>query len=361
MNLFELASTYSKFGLHRTGSDSQLATEDWLVDLLESRADRVECFCFDYQHFDATTELYLDGRLLTSMPLYYEAIDELRDCKNVETAIVEISADEYDVYENIQSLLKQAGRNKCDALVVATRCANDSLCAFNVDPVLKNSLPVVLVPGSEFENLSRQEINLCYSASIEQRTANNIIARFGDASKQPPVVITTPISGWFECAGERGTGFALAIALAERLSKSRAIDLVLASGHELGYLGGFEYTATLTHPPAAIIHLGSCLATFDSKLQAWSNVETAVFADLDKILRSLDIPINKVEIPSQRSDWVGEAECWAHFNCPMLSIAGDNSVFHTPEDRIDLVTDETELSKMFEVLMRLTEVISTTV
>lgn len=268
MDLFEFARDYSNFGYHRTGSASQLTTEGWLFAYLQNRADCVEHFHFYYQHFEATCELRLDERLIVSMPLYYEAVGELKDCANVETAVINIGSDEHDVYGSMQLLAKQAGQNKRDALVVATRCANDSLYALNVQPLLKNSLPVVLVPGREFQNLSEQEINLSYSASIEQRCANNIIARFGKPSSQPPIVITTPISGWFECAGERGTGVALAIALAERLSKSRAVDLVLASAHELGYLGGFEYTTTLTHLPSAVIHLGSCLATFDSALQA---------------------------------------------------------------------------------------------
>ncbi len=354
MNLFELASCYSSLGYHRTGSSSQLKTEDWLLETLKEFTDEVEIFNFDYPHFEAATEVLLNGRLISSMALYYEAVGELQDCRNVDLVSVKIGEDEKGVFETIKEKKKQARQKKCDALMVATNCASDSLYAFNVNPLLNDSIPVVLIAGREYKNLSEQEIGLCYSASIDHRSAKNIIARFGPDSTQAAIVITTPVSGWFECAGERGTGIALAIALARHLSKHCAVELVLCSGHELGYLGGFQYTASLSGTPAAVIHLGSCLATKDVRLEAWTNVESCIFNILNNIFRPQNIMLNKVSRSSHRSDWVGEAECWSQFNCPMLSIAGYNPVFHTPEDRIINVTSEKEMNQTLEWLIELT-------
>lgn len=350
MNLFEIASSYSSFGYHRTGSQSQLKTEGWLQQCLKKLTNRVECFDYDYQHFEARTEVFINKKLIPSMALYYEAVGELRDCRNFEVTSVEISADETSDYEVIKQKQKQAGQRKCEVLVVATWGANDSLRAFNVTPLLKDTLPTVMVPGSEHENLHEGTLSLNYSAELSQRKAKNIIACFGDHSTDDPVVITTPISGWFECAGERGTGIALAIALAKKISKTKPVRLVLASGHELGYLGGFKYTAGLKASPAAVIHIGSCLATHGSALNAWSNIEDNRFDQFASYLQQVDIPITKVAKPSERTDWVGEAECWSHFNCPMISIAGDNPVFHTPEDRIAAATNPEVMAEMFDVL-----------
>lgn len=360
MKLFELASSFAKFGYHRTGSDSQLAAEAWLTDYLKQRGFSVQHFSFEYLHYQAATTLRQGGRVIESMPLYYEAVGEIKNSNNLAIGIVD-TTDEEDAYEKILSLVKPAKSNRCDALVVGTDCASHSLYAFNVCPELKKSMPIVLVPGGEYERLDKEKVSLDFMAEAGFRKAHNLIARFDDASTRAPIVITTPMSGWFECAGERGTGVALAIALAEHLSKSNSVELVLASGHELGYLGGFEYSASLSRAPAAVIHLGSSLATFDSRLQAWSNIESSTFNDMDKVLSTLDIPLQKVDVPSQRSDWVGEAECWAHFNCPMLSVAGEHPCFHTPQDRIDSVTDEAELTKMFKVFTSLAESVATTV
>ena len=361
MRLYAFASDYSKFGYHRTGSSSQLAAEDWLFTGLQEAADKVRKFSFNYPHFEATSEIHLDGRLVSSMPLYYGAVGELKGCPKIETAIIDIGADEHAAYEKIQVLAKLAGINGHDALVVATRCLNDSLYAFNVTPILKNTLPVILIPGSEFEILSEQKLDLHYSAGIAQRSANNIIASFGTGSSIPPIVITTPMSGWFECAGERGTGLALALDLAKQVSVIRPVELVLTSAHELAYLGGFEYVRSVQKPPAAVIHLGSSLATYPSSIEAWSNVDTHAFEKLARHLSVIDIGINKVPNSGKRSDWVGEAECWAHFNSPMLSIAGSHDAFHTPEDKIDLVTNEHELLKMRDVLSVLADSFTTTI
>jgi len=360
MELFEIASTYASFGYHRTGSESQLATEKWLVDCLGRRANFVDLFTFEYLHFDATTKLTQGGRTIQSMALYYEAVDEIKNSDRLAVAIVD-SDNEADAYSDILSLAKRAKDKNYDALIVATICNGDSLYAFNVNPQLNESIPVVLVPGFEFEGLDKGNISLDYSAQVSRRKANNIIARFGVASYRPSVVITTPITGWFECAGERGTGIALAITLAEELSKDCEVELVLASGHELGYLGGFEFVASLNKPPTAVIHLGSSLATFNSKIQAWSNMHEAISVALESNLQQLDIPLNRVRIPGQRSDWVGEAECWARFNCPMLSIAGDHPQFHTPADQIDCITDAPTLIKTSEVLTRMASVVTATI
>ncbi len=359
MDLLNLTSCYSTFGNHRTGSGSQLKTEDWLLATLTKLTDKVEIFDYSYQHFDAKTEMLLSGRLVPSMALYYEAVGELQACRNIDLAAVDIDEDEGRAIALIHEKKKQAAQKKRDALVVATRCASDSLYALNVNTVLNGPIPVVLIPGGENKNLSEQGISLSYSASIDQRTAKNIIARFSPGSKQVAIVITTPISGWFTCAGERGTGIALAIALAGWLSKNYPVDLVLTSGHELGYLGGFEYTATLTQPPAAVIHIGSSLATFDSSLEVWTNSNSVVFESLGKILKQQKIALNQVKLCSQRSDWVGEAECWSQFNCPMLSIAGIHPLFHTPEDRIELASNQNNLEETFKLLCELVMVVET--
>ena len=66
----------------------------------------------------------------------------------------------------------------------------------------------------------------------------NIVARFRSAdSTDQALVLTTPVSGWFNCAGERGCGIAIALILAEKLSAHCNVDLLLASGHELGFAG----------------------------------------------------------------------------------------------------------------------------
>jgi hypothetical protein len=81
-------------------------------------------------------------------------------------------------------------------------------------------------------------------------------------------VVSTPSSGWFTCAGERGPGIAMLLALAEWVgARSDGLNylFVATSGHELDYLGArLFHEAHLAPPPErtrAWLHLGAQIAT----------------------------------------------------------------------------------------------------
>ncbi len=48
--------------------------------------------------------------------------------------------------------------------------------------------------------------NIHCSAAIQASEATNIIGRFPGPQNAGKIVVTTPISGWFQCAGERAAG-----------------------------------------------------------------------------------------------------------------------------------------------------------
>ena len=82
------------------------------------------------------------------------------------------------------------------------------------------------------------------------------------------IVVSTPSSGWFTCAGELGPGIAMLLALAEWVTtRSEGLNylFVATSGHELDFLGArLFHEANLAPPPArthAWLHLGASVAT----------------------------------------------------------------------------------------------------
>jgi hypothetical protein len=97
--------------------------------------------------------------------------------------------------------------------------------------------------------------------------AYNVIARIERGPRW--IVVTTPLSGWFRCGGERGPGVALFLGLARWIGRREPSDLswlfIANSGHELGYLGAEISLEQVDVPPpedvVAWIHLGAAIAT----------------------------------------------------------------------------------------------------
>jgi hypothetical protein len=101
-----------------------------------------------------------------------------------------------------------------------------------------------------------------------RRPAANLIARL-DRGAAKTLVISTPRSGWFGCAAERGSGLAVWLTLAQWLARARHpvnVELLATSGHEYDFLGGERYLAEAAPPPAATalwIHIGASAAARD--------------------------------------------------------------------------------------------------
>ena len=85
------------------------------------------------------------------------------------------------------------------------------------------------------------------------------------------IMVTTPSSGWFHCAGERGPGIALWLALARWAAQRKSAvsyQFVASSGHELDGVGLREFMRR--EPPRQAdllcwLHLGAGIATYDYK------------------------------------------------------------------------------------------------
>jgi hypothetical protein len=101
-----------------------------------------------------------------------------------------------------------------------------------------------------------------------RRPAFDLVARL-DRKAAKTLVISTPRSGWFGCAAERGSGLAVWLELARWLARSNHavnVELLATSGHEYEYLGGELYLAQAAPPPASTklwVHIGASAAARD--------------------------------------------------------------------------------------------------
>lgn len=101
-----------------------------------------------------------------------------------------------------------------------------------------------------------------------RRPAFNVIGRL-DRGKGRWVVVSTPRSGWYACAGERGGGIAAWLDLARRapaMLPDHDLAFLCNSGHEYENLGAEEALKAAAPKPAEThfwLHLGANLAARD--------------------------------------------------------------------------------------------------
>lgn len=101
-----------------------------------------------------------------------------------------------------------------------------------------------------------------------RREAFNLVARLSRGAAQS-LVLSTPRSGWFGCAAERGSGVAVWLAAAQWLARRQDdidVELVAISGHEYENLGGESYLKHAAPPPSRTrlwVHVGANLAARD--------------------------------------------------------------------------------------------------
>ena len=101
-----------------------------------------------------------------------------------------------------------------------------------------------------------------------RRPAYNLVGRI-DRGKPRWLVVSTPRSGWYGCAGERGPGVAIWLWLARWASAAvpdHNLAFVCNSGHEYEYLGAAEALKEIAPKPADThfwLHLGAGIAARD--------------------------------------------------------------------------------------------------
>jgi hypothetical protein len=116
--------------------------------------------------------------------------------------------------------------------------------------------------------MSRTPATMIVRGTGGRRPAFNFVGRI-DRGKPRWLVVSTPRSGWYVCAGERGPGIAAWLWLARWASQAVQgynLAFVCNTAHEYEYLGASEALKTFTPKPADThfwLHLGANVAARD--------------------------------------------------------------------------------------------------
>jgi hypothetical protein len=153
----------------------------------------------------------------------------------------------------------------------------------------------MLVGAQDFERLEKAA-STGQTASVQitgefrpQGKARNVIARINRKNDRW-IVVSTPASGWFRCASERGCGVAVFLGLAEWAAGAKTDCNWLfcaTTGHELGHGGMLHLleSGALPEPKVTIcfLSLGASVAA-----REWERVENS-WRPLNRLSRDLQL------------------------------------------------------------------------
>jgi hypothetical protein len=359
--LFKLVTDYEALGDHRTGSAVDMETADWFAEHLELAGMSVsrETVNFTGWHCDASVRI--DRHEIACLPVPYEwqgTIDTDR------VAVIDLDPGLGVDLSVINEPVARAREAGFEAAVCATRHPNGLLRAIN-RPVhaTATNFPVFLVAGQHLATLTAGDVHVRASAEAMPSTTTNVFAHNGRSGNH--VLLTTPLTGWFACAGERGTGIAVLLDLVTRLVHERPLCVLATGGHELGYIGAEHWVANQlrasdrrSEDVGCIVHIGASAAVEATVLDGRQLIETrrattSLNAERSRVIAN-SLRLIGLELATSSSTWHGEAESLCRLQVPMLSLTGAGAEFHTPDDRAEAVTSPASLARVADAFYEAT-------
>lgn len=289
-SLFRDVISYYNIGEHRAGTEADLQTSDWIARELRTAGvpSTFQRFTFP-QFFPSEVGIVAGGNPVRAFPLWRPkatgpipinsqlvAFDPQNNARAVEgrIALVRFRSDVLSALSREQiELVTAAAKARAAAIVAMTESQTGEIVALNVTPAVERwPVPVVLV-GARDDHLldaavkKKMPVSLLLNGKDEPRAeARNVIGRISRGEKL--IVVSTPQSGWFRCAAERGPGVALFLGLARwaaKLQSGPGYLFVSTSGHELGGLGIQAFLnefALRREQVLCWLHLGAGIAAF---------------------------------------------------------------------------------------------------
>lgn len=283
--LFRDVERYAALGEHRTAGAADLNTSRWIAAELGAAGFDVSLKPFTLQqYFDESTELHVGNVRVPAFPHWFPKPTGAQPLRaplarlgtdDLRGRIAYLPPQDAGPWHrlDVSQLAQQAASGGALALIVPVPHPSGAIYARNAaEPYLQAGIPIptVVVPATGAATLaealaSGQEARLKMDGRIDpQAVACNVVARCNAGSGGRLVVVSTPSSGWFRCAGERGTGVALFLGLARWVAARHPRDgflFIASSGHELDFMGA-RLAFKEAPPPEAValwVHLGASI------------------------------------------------------------------------------------------------------
>ncbi len=284
---------YIGFGVKQSGGAGDEACGAWLESELASAGFETERQYFSAPWFEASEARLVVGD--ARAPLWPQPIVQTTTEAGVTAPIVRV--DEHGLssapldgaialvdlpfgrwssmfWPQVRKPVEAAIAGAAAACVIVTNGPSGKVIALNTDgrdPLY--DIPMALMAPDDAAPffaaaLTGQKGTMVLIGQGGRRQAFNLVGRL-NRGKGKWLVVSTPRSGWFTCAGERGGGIAAWLHIARWTSRAAPdynLAFVCNSGHEYQYLGAEELLHSVAPPPedtAFWLHLGANLASRD--------------------------------------------------------------------------------------------------
>lgn len=340
---------YEKQGFHRTGTEVDRMSGDWLANEVRQIGLEPTREEFSLRRVDPVgASLVVNERTIEGLPLFDGAFTGPAGTSGPLGSLngdAPIGLTEIPPNAAETGALGDARRqNRHQAIVVVTRGALPGFCPSNADSFLRPFGPPVLQVASEevpfLADCARRGSKALLTAHVErtQAQAFNVVTVVSGTNKSiAPLVVMTPRSGWWWCASERGGGLACWLEIMRATRDARPVRDVLfvaSSGHELGHRGidtFIERRPELVSTAKAWIHLGANIGAAQgpgNNLQASDDeMESMMAGVMTAAGLRIDRRLPRGAVPR------GEAENVHRGGGRYVSIIGNNDLFHNTNDR----------------------------
>jgi hypothetical protein len=362
VSLYEDVARYASFGLHRFGSPGDRATADWIAGEMKQAGFDVsfQPVVLGRQYVVEQASAAVTGTTVEATPFWWPPEDKAsfhlaaplaRDGDVAgKTVLLDLPFDRgaYLGPAHRAAIAEAAARKPAAILLTIGNPADDRF-AYNVTQEdAPWPVPVIVVGAKSravFERAlaSATPVTFDVKGHYERNVSGrNVIAETG-AVREPTIVVSTPMTGWYTCVCERGPGIANFLALARTVAVEKwpaHFVFIATAGHEIGH-GGMElflkHGAPAPTDTLAWIHFGSSNACYAfAEGVRTDRPEGERYLVLSKSAVALtDEAFAKVEAKRlvTAKQAVGElrdvhAAGYANF----LGMAGRHRTFHTPSD-----------------------------
>jgi hypothetical protein len=373
--LYTDVARYASFGSHRFGSPGDRATADWIAGELQAAGFGVEFqpVVLGRQYFVDRATAEAGGTTVEATPFWWPPEDKS------SFRLTAPVAREGDVTGKIlwielpydrgaylgpahRAAIAQAAARGPAAILLTIGNPGDDRFAYNVTQEdAPWPVPVMVVAGkvrAVFERAMASgtpvtlDVAGRYQHSVDGR---NVVARLGNGTG-PAIVVSTPMTGWYDCVCERGPGIANFLGLARTVAAEKlpgSFVFVATAGHEIGH-GGMELFlkqgAPAPQDTLVWVHFGASNACF-----AWTagpqgfTTEHKVDAALRFMVLSPSagplvgesfaaIEATRLVAEKQAVGELRDVQAAGYRN--FFGVAGLHRFFHTPADNLDTTSPE---------------------